>query len=264
MRRHALILLLVIASSASAEPKRASDKPKPIDPKAVLDKLEAYRDDLGNYYIIPGEDGWASSDDANQWVFYGDGKTLYQQRIIGSSVEGHRREWYVWSPRAKGMQAAEISVAPDKASVECKRSDGHRPVTQLKADEVKTLLAHATFLPPLWIRLSHFLARDDDGVYYFVDKLRDEYGGAGYRVFMGPKGSMKEIAMTNMASDSAGEIFATKSGQLKIITGSDGKAYWIKGGKKAELTVLDPADNRYLIYRELGIYGQLGTFCDDI
>jgi hypothetical protein len=30
-----------------------------------------------------------------------------------------------------------------------------------------------------------------------------------------------------------------------------------------ELTVVDTYDNRYLIYRELGIYGQLGAVCDD-
>ena len=69
---------------------------------------------------------------------------------------------------------------------------------------------------------------------------------------------------TSLASDSAGEIFATKAGRLKIITAKDGKAYWIKGGQKTELTVVEPVDNRYLIYRELGIYGQLGTVCDDL
>lgn len=70
--------------------------------------------------------------------------------------------------------------------------------------------------------------------------------------------------MTNVATDSAGEIFATKAGQLELVAGVDGKAYWAKGGKKTELTRLDPAENRYLIYRELGVYGTLGTVCDDL
>ena len=70
--------------------------------------------------------------------------------------------------------------------------------------------------------------------------------------------------MTNVATDSAGEIFATKAGQLKLVAGSDGKATWIKGGKKTELTRLEPQENRYLIYRELGIYGSLGAICDDL
>ncbi len=47
------------------------------------------------------------------------------------------------------------------------------------------------------------------------------------------------------------------------MSGTDGKAYWKKGGKKTELVQLDPAQNRYVIYRELGIYGTLGVVCDD-
>jgi hypothetical protein len=74
---------------------------------------------------------------------------------------------------------------------------------------------------------------------------------------------MKEIAMTNVVSDSAGEIFVTRTGQLKIVH-DDGKAFWIKGGKKTELTMLEPIENRYLIYRDLGIYGPLGAVCDDL
>jgi hypothetical protein len=71
--------------------------------------------------------------------------------------------------------------------------------------------------------------------------------------------------MTNVVSDSAGEIYATKSGDLKIVTeGNSGKAYWKKGQAKNELIVLDLYANRYLIYRELGIYGQIGALCDDL
>ena len=263
MRRHSLILLLV-AGSAAAEPKRANDKPKPIDVKPVADKLDVYKDDLGNYYVTP-KAGAFGDEDTSPWLFYGDGKTLYQQRVIGFSVEPPaKQDWVIWSPRARGMVGAMLLVDADKAWVECKHKDGKRPLTALKADEVKTLFKRATFLPALWIRQSHFLARDDDGVYYFVDMLREDYGGNGYRVYVGMKGEMKELPMTNRASDSAGEIFATKTGQLKIITGRDGKAYWIKGGKKVELTPLEPGDNKYLIYRELGIYGQLGVLCDDL
>jgi hypothetical protein len=69
--------------------------------------------------------------------------------------------------------------------------------------------------------------------------------------------------LANRSGDSAGEIYATKSGDLKIVTeGNTGKAYWKKGQTKNELIVLELLPNRYLIYRELGIYGQLGVVCD--
>jgi len=276
MRRPLAVLLL--SATASAAPKKldkvappppdvrhATDKAKPIDIKAVADKLDVFKDDVGNFYVSPRPDTM-SLDDAGPWVFFGDGKAMYQQRIIGSSSTPNKDlEWYLWAPRAKGMVSARLDVFPGKLLLECRHTrDGSRPLTQLNADEAKTFLAKAAFYPPLWQRQSHVLLRDDDGVYYFVDELREEFGGNGYRVFVGAKGAMKELPMTNVATDSAGEIFATKAGQLKLVAGKDGKAFWIKGSKKTELTSLEPQDNRYLIYRELGIYGTIGAVCDDL
>jgi hypothetical protein len=265
MRRY-LSAALVCTSAAAAlgKPVTApSDKPKPIDLKAVIDRLDVFKDDVGNYYVLPRPDGQPIDDD-HSWVFYGDGKSLYEQRIIGSSVNGDRYEWYVWAPRAKGINTGIISRNGDKLTIACRQKDEGHKITLLNADEAKTLIRRATFLPQLWQHSAHFLARDDDGVYYYVDELREEFGGNGFRVYIGQKGAMKAAAMTNIVSDSAGEIFATKSGQLKIIAGKNDTAAWIKGGKKAELTVLPLNDNRYLIYRDLGIYGQLGTVCDDL
>ncbi|HEY1555697.1 MAG TPA: hypothetical protein VGF94_12755 [Kofleriaceae bacterium] len=241
-----------------------ADKPKPIDAKAVADKLEVFRDEFGNLYVVPKPDAF-SFDDTQQWVFYGDSKALYQQRVVSTSQESGRQfEFGLWAPRAKGMQVASLENEGDKYLLRCRHTkDGVRPLVQLNADEARTVFAHAVFWPPLWQRQAHLLARDDDGVYYFVDRLRDELGGNGYRVFVGQKGAMKEIAMTNVVSDSAGEIFVTKTGQLKIVRDGD-KGYWIRGGKKVELTMLEPTDNRYLIYRDLGIYGTLGAVCDDL
>lgn len=260
MRQHLIAALALVASTAAAEPARKPGKQKPIDAKPVLDKLDVYRDDTGMYYVSPR----AGTTDPEKWVFFGDAKALYQQRIVGSSQDGKSQsyDWVVWSPRVRKLQHASLTLATDKPYAECKLNDGKKPLVQLTADEAKAFLQRATFLPQLWQRTAHFLARDEEGVYYFVDMLLDEYGGNGHRVFIGQKGAMKEAAMTNVVSDSAGEIYATKAGDLKIIT-QDGKAFWKKGGAKTELVVLDMWANRYLIYRELGIYGQLGVICDD-
>ena len=262
--RRLILLLSCIAVPAFAGGDK-TEKAKPIDIKPVIDKLEVFHDDLGNYYVTPRVDTFKDGEDANEWLFYGDGKVMYQQRVIGSSMEPpDHREWILWAPRARSLTGGSIDLNGESLSVQCKVKDGRRPLTQLKADEVKAFVQRAKFMPPLWTRQSHFLARDDDATYYFVDVLREEAGGNGYRVFVGAKGAMKELPMLNMAHDSAGEIFATKTGQLKIVANKDGKAYWVKGDKKIELTVLAPADNKYLIYRELGIYGSLGAICDDL
>ena len=263
MRRH--LIALCIPMLAHAAP--ATVKVKPIDVSAASSKLGVYRDELGTFYVMPTPGQWDKPDEAEQFLFIGDGKSMWRQRVIGYSSEvkttGPELEWSVWAPRAKHVSLGTILASTDHASVQCstERKDD-RKLVQLHADEAKAFFAHATFYPELWQRQSRFLARDDDGTYYFVDMFREDYGGAGYRVFVGPKGALKELPMTNVVTDSAGDIYATKGGQLKIIVGSD--SYWIKGGRKTTLTVLDPRDNVYLIYRELGIYGPLGAACDDL
>jgi hypothetical protein len=258
--RRALVALLVSATALAAPDK----KPKAIDAKANAAKLEVWKDDLGQFYVVPAYNAF-TFDDAGAWVFYGDGKNMYQQRIVGSGTGQHGTyEWSLWSPRVTSETLASLETVKDRLTVVCGSKD-KRTLTQLKADEAKAFFGKATFLPPLWDRNAKFLARDDDGVYYFVDMLSQDNGGNGYRVFIGQKGVMKEQAMTNVVSDSGGEIYATKSGNLKIIANTKGDtAFWIKGGKKTELTVLEAQENRYLIYRGLGIYGSLGVVCDDL
>jgi hypothetical protein len=263
MRRPVIAPIALAATAALAGPS-AADPLKPIDATPMLSKLEVFRDDLGNIYVVPKPDA-VSFDEAQAWVFYGDRKTLYQQRVIGAGKNGNTEfEFDLWAPRARDQRVAAMQVEGGKLALHCRPGkDGTRPLTQLQADEASTLLRHAKFMPPLWIHQAHLLARDDDGVYYYVDAVREEYGGKGYRVFVGPKGRMKQVVMTNIVSDSAGEIYVTKTGQLKLIAGT-AKMYWIKDGKKNELTALPPENNIYLIYRDLGIYGRLGAVCDDL
>jgi hypothetical protein len=261
--RHALIALLLVGVAHAGPPKL-----KTIDVKPVADKLAVYKDEVGNYYVSPQARAFEKSEEAGKWVFYGDGKTMYRQRIIGSSSDDKGLAWSLWSPRARDVTAASLTLQTNNMYIACRASsqvdgNGHRALTQLTADEAATFLKSAKFYPELHTRGAHFLARDDDARYYYVDALRDEHGGNGFRVFVGMKGAMKQLPISNMARDSAGEIFATKSGQLKFVNGKTESAFWIKGGKKIELTVVPVFENRYVIYRDLGIYGSLGVVCDD-
>ena len=195
-------------------------------------------------------------------MFYGDGKTLYRQNVQSSDESHGRWLWMVWAERAIGTKAATIEIK-DKPTIACKRTLAGlvtKPLVQLGADEAKSLLAKAKILTALHQRQATYLARDDDGIYYYIDEL---LAGNGYRLFIGQKGAMKEIPLTNIVHDSAGELFASKNGSIKII-GRHGAMYWVKGDKKVELTSVDVREDHYLIYRELGIYGQLGAVCEDM
>jgi len=270
MRQHHVLIGLIAAATAHADPKLRPDDPKTvIDVKPMLDKLEVFKDEYGKYLVHLRPDAVEDLDQAGKWLFYGDQKALYQQVVVGSGKDGNKLGWSLWSPRVKGMQFAEVSANGTETTVTCeyKTSYATHKLDQLPADQAKAFLQKATLHPPLWQRQSRLLARDDEGVYYFVDALREEWGGHGERVFVGPKGQMKEIPMKNVVADSAGEIYATSSGELKLISSKDSKddkkAYWRKGSKKEELTLLVPQDNRYLIYGELGVYGTLGVVCDN-
>ncbi len=258
--RAALIALVVASATA-----HAGDKPDKVDLAAQADKVEVYRDEMGSYYVVPKLDAYDKQGDADQWVFYGDGKTLYRQRVLSSTLKPGDRHWMLWGPRAINLAAGYLEIR-DKPSLECRKEKGAPPraLVQLAADEARTLLKKATAYAPLNQRNPHLLARDDEGSYYYIDELRAEYGGNGYRLFIGQKGAMKEVALTNILHDSAGELFATKNGSIKVAGRHDGAVYWVKGDKKIELTSVDPLIDHYLVWRELGIYGSLGAVCEDM
>jgi hypothetical protein len=250
MRRHLSIALAcgLVAISVRAH---ADDKPFVVGDRA--DQLAVYRDELGSFYVVPLA---TAPKELADWLFFGDAKKLYQQRIKSSYTTSSKS----WAPRAKGVPNGQLERAGDKLSLTCHAKDPHELV-QLGADEAKAFLARATLLPPLWRHQPHLLARDDDGVYYYVDSSIDD-AYTDLRVFIGLKGAMKELALTNVVHDSAGELYVSKSGTLKVLAGNK-NAMGSKDGKKNELTVVDMKLDQYLIYRELGIYGQLGAVCED-
>jgi len=128
------------------------------------------------------------------------------------------------------------------------------------------VLASAVQHEPRWKRQPHALARDNRGIYYYVDKYAAEFGGKHYRVFRGPRGGVKETALVDIVEDSNGMIFSTKSGDLRLLIGSksDQQALWIHGKKRTSLTSLPSDENRQLIYSGLGVYDnvEIGTICE--
>jgi hypothetical protein len=84
-------------------------------------------------------------------------------------------------------------------------------------------------------------------------------------VFVGPRGKMKLAALKDVVDDSQGQIFATKDGSLRLVSGSESK--WVKGKTEIRLTPveLDNYRNARMVYVDLGPYAgeKLGTPCDD-
>jgi hypothetical protein len=258
----ALALLAALAAPAHGEGERKEPRSDRAAPEVIdiKSQAEAYRvlvDDSGGFYVVPAKAG-----NLDGLVFFGDGKTMYQQRVIGGGSDGSGAvDFALWAPRAVDLQQASLSVAADGTGQALCNRNHPTKLKPASPAETTRVLTKAVFRAPLWQRQAKFLARDDSGVYFYVDVLRD--GGKGHRVYVGAKGAMKAMPMTTLVDDAAGQIYGTKRGELRIVANAGEKATWRKGKKVEQLTVLEPFDNRYLIYRELGIYGQLGTLCDD-
>jgi hypothetical protein len=141
-------------------------------------------------------------------------------------------------------------------------------MTALSKEDAQKLLAGAKFMNNKWKRRAYTLARDNSGVYYYVDQAREPEGNKDFHIYKGPKGAVKQQEMVNVVSDGEGNIFVTKNGKLRLVLDKHEQS-WIAGnGKPTQLTQLDlnMFVNSILVYTELGAYtGEtLGTPCDDL
>jgi hypothetical protein len=245
------------ASGAAADPT-----PKPVDVKAMKSKATVLTDAQGGIYVVFRGD--------EPKVFFGpNAKTLYEQNIVGSSSDGDGGwEFDTWAPRiVDEPHLGSIQRKKDGTYERACRDQDQAGLTELSGEKAKAVLDKAAFVTSGVIRVPHLLARDDSGVYYYVDRIAKIYGGKGYRVFVGKKGAMKPMPLTDVASDSAGEVFSTKSGDLRLVRQSEKtkeSMTWVKGEKRNELVFLDTSTNSAVIFKDLGLYTFLGTICDNI
>ena len=258
----AVVGVVALCRTAGAEPK-----PTKVDVKPFRDELIVLQDRDGGTYVVKPHRPATDKPGADARIWFGTaGKELHEQTISGRSADGAAWTQGTWAPRVAGNATAELQLRPDGSFQ--KWCDGKDPIplTQITGDKAKAVIDRSSFMSEFMTRRAHLLSRDDTGVYYYVDKFRDRYGGKGYRVFVGKKGAMKLLALTDVASDSAGEVFSTTTGDLRLTrTSGEGttKITWIKGEKRLDLIVLDVEINTSVIWSDLGIYTFLGTLCDN-
>lgn len=258
------------AGTPPASASASAPGPK-LDISAVRPKLIVLTDGKSHYIVVKRE---PPGDDKNDF-FYGDGKRFFRLAQPSYSSNGDNWERSFIDPRftegghEEGMGF--VSSRDGTYTVLC----GERK-TELKlldAAAQKALLDAATFeMSPRKYR-PYALARDDKGRYYYVDRGYLEADRQKFRLFAGPKGDLKLQKMTNIVSDSQGDVFSTKSGSLRMILTKEPKeSQWVVGAGKKEtyskLTIvpIDFNQNVAMIYREFGIYAgdRLGTPCDDL
>jgi hypothetical protein len=232
----------------------ADETPKLLDITPVKDKVHVLGDGKGHYVIIN------PTEISDEFYLYGDGKTFYGQRTYGGGRNGEQFSRNIWEPR--GGSSFDYQ-ADKKFMVQC--GERHTELKPVAPDEKKKILDTAKLYAPRWTHQAYALARDNTGRYWYVDKVREPADSKMFRVWSGMKGAMKLQKLTNIVSDSEGDIFATKTGSLRVVLDKK-ESLWAQGKKQTKLIVLPVEDNAQLIYTDLGVYtGQpLGTPCDDL
>ncbi len=246
--------------AASADPPVTApeDPPKPVDIAPAKDKLKVISDGKKHFIVINPK----SIDD--EFFFYGDGKTFYGQRTFGGGSSGEDVERYFWDPRGLPRhRGADLQLKDDKWTLTCGEHSVELKLTSTA--DAKAILAGGKFFGPRWSRQAYALARDDSGRYFYVDRAREPEGNKNFRMFAGQKGAMTLQKMVNVVSDSEGDIFATKSGDLRVVLDQH-ETVWVQGEQRKKLISLPIEDNGGMIYNELGVYAglPLGTPCDDM
>lgn len=258
----ALVCMLAVpgfAGPRQRSPSAVAEPPPPtVDISAVRDKLKVLHDGKNHYIaLVPFGETWTH-------LYYGDGKNFYLQKVLGGGGEaGKSFSRTFWEPRVKDRWQAAIDFRDDRYSVQCE--DRQTTLQVLDADATRAMVQAAKFSDPLWSRRAYALARDQAGTYYYVDTGKRPGTDKAFRLHSGPRGKLQQMPMLNVVSDSAGDIFATKTGKLRLVLDRT-DSVWIDGKREVKLTSLPVEDNGRMIYTDLGVYlGQrLGTPCDDL
>lgn len=250
------------AAAAPEAPKEPAADPADVIDVSKVERLLVFTDGKGHYVVTP------KTKQNETLLFYGDGKTFYNQRVFGSGGSYDEKDGWsdvsysFWEPRVDAGWKGSFGWKDGKVHMQCDTKQ-----TELKVvppDEAKKIIAEGKFYKPKWKRRAYALARDREGTYFYVDNLREPANAKAFKLYSGKKGEMKPLPLTNIVSDQEGDIFSTKIGDLRLVLDKSESSWTVKG-KTNKLVHLDLEGNARVIYSELGVYSSsLGTPCDDL
>lgn len=268
-----LTAALALGQAPKAPAKTAAPKEAPVpaeDPAPDKSKLRLISDGKQHFFAIQFKEPEKGGIPERVW-WSADGKDFYRLRSPGGGAEGDKSfDIVLWDPRlGGGGNGSGLSFREGKYTTNC--GDKKVDFQLVPADQAKAVLEGANFKKSRWTRQAYALARDEKGTYYYVDRHRDDDDRSDrprdFRLFVGPRGKMKEQQMTNLVSDSEGDIFGTKAGDFRLVLNKEKQkeSKWVTGAKETRLTSVPLYENAQVIYNDLGVYerAKLGTPCDE-
>ena len=264
-----LTLAVVLSSGASQAVEPPWGKEENLGQRMLLEATSVCTDGKGHYVVVAPRD-----EDQGIQLYYGDGKKFVETArpegyASGMSFLDPRFFNKTANPSFRGIDWRVYShVQLDAKQKTCALQCGERELalTVMDGAQARELLRKAAYAPNPQQYVPYALLRDSRGIYYYVDRGFLPSESKSFRVFIGPRGDLKPQKMTNVVSDSEGEIFSTKKGDLRLVLDKQLTPMWIDSAKKSvELRPVPVSENLPLIYNELGVYtgARLGTPCDD-
>src|SRR5262245_25771880 len=145
------LLLVTLLAPLPALADAAVDT-EAVDVSEVKTRLKVLGDGHKHYVVIvPFGSVW-------DHFYYGDGKTFYQQRVIGGGSSGTESfDRTFWDPRINAGYMRSFGFRDGKYKVQCdKRITEFTPVADAEAQQV---VATAKFKKPRWKHRAYALAR---------------------------------------------------------------------------------------------------------
>jgi hypothetical protein len=233
-----------------------------------LEKIRVCTDGKGHYVAaMPHERQTVQ-------LAYGDGKRFVQVApppwvLTGYHFLEPRFFNKTMNPSFRGLDMrlySQVELDDEKKTCAVRCGERTIPFTLVESEQAQELMSKATFEPNPQKYVPYALLRDQLGRYYLVERGFQPSEERNFRVSIGPKGQLQQQKMTDIVSDSKGEIFSTKKGELRLVLDKEVASTWIENNKKKiELRAVPVSENLPLIYNELGVYTgeRLGTPCDD-
>lgn len=268
---HRLALLLTLSSSTVLALEPPWGREDSLRKRILLERTAVCTDGKGHY--VSSTEVFESS---QRQLYYGDGATFTELPIAPNVVRlatGSFFEPRFWNPElsfdGNGLDPRAYSVVTvDAAAGTCSVRCGQRetPFTLMATEPARELLRKAAYNPSPMKYEPYALLRDTKGVYFLVERGRAEAEQKSFRIFIGPRGRLKPQQMLNVVSDSKGEIFSTKKGDLQLLLDRELPSVWVEKKARRKLRQVPVSENLSLIYNELGVYtgARLGTPCDDL
>ncbi len=228
------------------------------------DRTQVCTDGRGNYVgLLPERepDKWEPA--AIRRMFFGNAKEL---RRLPRRRRGYSDGWF-FDPRFSSRTShydhvSMLNIDTEKRTCRLFCGKQQYDLRLLEEKDAGVLLKKAKMQEPLERRLPYGLARDRKGIYYYVDRAESEQV-KDYRLYRGPLGNLTRMKMTNIVSDSQGDVFATPNGRLRLVLEKE-HSFWMVGKRREQLLNVPIEKNLQLIFNDLGVYlGQpYGTPCD--